>query len=343
MNDESGAVMQPSALRAHGGADAQGAARWDFSTCANAAGPCPQALAAVQAADPTRYPDPAGTHVRLALAALHGVAPARVLLAASASEFIQRFTAVSGRLAPGAVQVPTHAYGDYAAAAAAWGRPVCRAGSHAGPPVTLTWWAEPSSPLGQDSSPPPQPTHGPGVLDAVYAPLRLQGIATWDRTAADRVFMLHSPNKALGLTGVRGAYAIAPVAAGGETTAWCAALEAAAPSWPLSAQADAMLHAWATDEAQAWVRCTLPVLAGWKHDLQHALRARGFATLPSVTPFFVAHPPQPIDLQRLRAQGVAVRDAGSFGLPGAWRVSAQPPAAQAALLRAVDDQLENTR
>ena len=50
-----------SAARSHGGADALGAARWDFSTCANAAGPCPTALAAVQRADVTRYPDPEAT------------------------------------------------------------------------------------------------------------------------------------------------------------------------------------------------------------------------------------------------------------------------------------------
>jgi hypothetical protein len=53
--------------RVHGGPDAQGPVRWDFSTCANAAGPCPQALAAIRWAAPTRYPDPAGTAVRQAL------------------------------------------------------------------------------------------------------------------------------------------------------------------------------------------------------------------------------------------------------------------------------------
>jgi len=199
--------------RVHGGADAQGAARWDFSTCANAAGPCPAALAAVQAADPTRYPDPAGTAVRHALAALHGVAPARVLLAASASEFIQRITAVSARLAPGPVQVPVHAYGDYAAAAKAWGRDLVHPGTGAAPAATLRWQAEPSSPLGRDDPPPAQPGACVTVLDAVYAPLRLQGAPTWPRAAQDAVFVLHSPNKALGLTGVRGAYAIAPAAA----------------------------------------------------------------------------------------------------------------------------------
>ena len=107
--------------RTHGGPDGVAAAAHDFSTCANAAGPCPQALRAVRSADPTRYPDPQGTALRLRLARRHGVAPERVLLAASASEFIQRITAMAARLGVQAVQVPRLAYGDYAAAAQACG------------------------------------------------------------------------------------------------------------------------------------------------------------------------------------------------------------------------------
>ncbi len=49
------------ALRIHGGPDGQGAPLHDFSTNSNACGPCPQALAAVQQADATHYPDPGYT------------------------------------------------------------------------------------------------------------------------------------------------------------------------------------------------------------------------------------------------------------------------------------------
>ena len=122
-------------LRVHGGPDAAGVPRWDFSTCANAAGPCPPVVAALQAADLTRYPDPRSSALREALGLLHGVAPQRVLLAASGSEFIQRITAVGALLMPGPVCVPRHAYGDYAAAAAAWRRP--RVDPQA--PTTLRW------------------------------------------------------------------------------------------------------------------------------------------------------------------------------------------------------------
>lgn len=322
--------------RPHGGPGAEGPARWDFSTCANAAGPCPPAWDAVRAADPRHYPDPACTAVRHVLAALHGVEPWRVLPAASASEFIQRITAVGARLAPGPVQVPLHAYGDYAAAAAAWGRPVGVAGTAVAAQATLAWHAEPGSPLGQDEAPPARPAARPTVLDAAYAPLRLAGTPGWSAEARDAAFVLMSPNKALGLVGVRGAYAIAPRRADYDLAAWCAALQAAAPSWPLSAQADAMLRAWAGAPVQRWLAASRPQLADWTQRLQAALRARGFAIEPSVTPFFVVRPPRPLCATALRAQSLALRDATSFGLPGAWRLSVQPPDAQAALLRALD-------
>ncbi|ABM97289.1 aminotransferase (plasmid) [Methylibium petroleiphilum PM1] len=336
-------VSPGTAARVHGGADAHGAARWDFSTCANAAGPCPAALAAVQAADATRYPDPAATAVRQALGALHDVEPSRILPAASASEFIQRVTAVTARLWPGAVRVPRFAYGDYAAAAAAWGRPfVPQDVEVPGTPsqCTLRWHADPTSPLGQDGAVARDDSYCcPAVLDAVYAPLRLQGASAWTASARDAVFVLHSPNKALGLTGVRGAYAVAPRDRGGagyDVLACRAALEAAAPSWPLSAHAEAMLLAWATPDVHAWVAESRTTLVAWKSDLLRRLSARGFEVRPSVTPYVIVRPPRPVAPSLLRRHHVAVRDATSFGLPGWWRLSAQAPSAQDALMHALD-------
>jgi histidinol-phosphate aminotransferase len=177
------------------------------------------------------------------------------------------------------------------------------------------------------------------VLDAVYAPLRLQGTSAWTTSARDAVFVLHSPNKALGLTGVRGAYAVAPREdgeAGYDVTACRKALVAAAPSWPLSAHADAMLRAWATVESQAWVAASHAVLEGWKSELLQRLAARGFEVRSSVTSFAVVRPNVSVEAALLREHEVAVRDAASFGLPGWWRVSAQAPAAQDAFMHALD-------
>ena len=83
----------------HGGPDALGVPLHDFSTNSNACGPCPLALAAVQAADASRYPDASYTALRAALADWHGVAPGRLLPAGSASEFIFRISAWVGRRA----------------------------------------------------------------------------------------------------------------------------------------------------------------------------------------------------------------------------------------------------
>lgn len=319
--------------RLHGGPDADGPLPWDFSTCANAAGPCPRALAAVRDANPTRYPDPQGRALRDALAALHGVAARRVLLAASASEFIQRITAVGARLLPGPVGVPRQGYGDYAAAAAAWQRPCI---DDAADTPTLRWIAEPSSPQGLATAPPADPGALPTVLDAVYAPLRITGESPWTDAARDAVFVLHSPNKALGLVGVRGAYAIAPLEARYDVGDWCDALEAATPSWPLSSHAEGMLHAWATPAVQDWVRESRTTLVDWKRALLNLLSERGFASQASVVPFLVTRPPRPVPAAHLRTFGVAVRDAASFGLPGWWRVCAQTPAALRALSAALD-------
>ena len=315
-------------MQRHGGPDAHGAVPWDFSTNVNAAGPCPAALQALQAADPTRYPDPCHHALRERLAAWHGVAPARVLFAGSASEFIQRFTAVSQRLRPGAVAVPALAYGDYARAAAACGRALSDAGA------TLRWCCEPSSPLGQDA-PPSASSFDDGVatvLDAVYAPLRLQGRGTWPADARDAAFVLHSPNKALGLAGVRGAYAIAPAAPSWQP--WCEALDAALPSWPLGAHGVALLQAWAGEAAHAWLAATRAQLLDWRETLRAAFAARGVETQPSVTPFFCAR--LAFDAARLRRHGVMLRDCSSFGLPGWARLNAGPPPAQAALWQAID-------
>ena len=69
----------PHALAIHGGPDAQGVPLHDFSTNANACGPCPVALAALRQADRGRYPDPAYTELRARLAAFHGVEAGRIV------------------------------------------------------------------------------------------------------------------------------------------------------------------------------------------------------------------------------------------------------------------------
>lgn len=337
-------------VRTHGGPDALGVPRWDFSTNANACGPAPMALEQVRQVDVRRYPDPSHTALRQQLARLHGVEPARIIVAGSASEFIRRMTLAIALLHPGArVRVPDYAYGEYAAAADALGLRVVREidDLDAKDPAWLIWHTEPGSPIGDARAAPPfNPGESVLVVDRAYTPLRLDGEAP---PVPDGAWQLWSPNKALGLTGVRGAYAIAPVRTpeSAVLTDWLTGrLAALAPSWPLGAHGVAMLQCWASDEAQSWVRSSLHILRSWRRQQIELCQKRlGWTCLTSVTPFYIArwgqwtagedagsdplHPAQV--LPELRAVGIKLRDCTSMGLPGWVRVSVQAPPTQQAL------------
>lgn len=319
----------------HGGPDRWGVPQHDFSTNSNACGPCPQAQAAVRNADASRYPDPGYTELRATLAGFHGVADARIVLAASASEFIFRITAATALLGIRGVVLPPHSYGDYEKAARAWRLPVrsTHPGDDDGP--HLLWRCDPSSPLGQaDSklaSAVGQLRHDAvGVLDLAYQPLRLEGALALEAHLRDRVWQLWTPNKALGLTGVRAAYAIAPNGA----EAMVAAVHALAPSWPVGAHGVALLQAWTSDDAQQWLDDSLATLRLWKHAQRALCESFGWACEPSAANFFCASPPvQDVAAlcTALRARGIKVRNTASFGLPGRVRLGVLGPPAQRAL------------
>jgi histidinol-phosphate aminotransferase len=258
------------------------------------------------------------------------------LLAGSASEFIFRISACVARDAGGrgkAVHLPLHAYGDYAQAAHAWGLPVAAKLDDA----QLVWTCEPSSPLGQAQPDwPTVLTRQVVVLDCAYAPLRLSGEPSLNVIQCNQIWQLFTPNKALGLTGVRAAYVIAPCAMNTGSRRYIDAklstLSQLSPSWPVGAHGVAMLQAWVQPEVQAWLAACVPVLRGWKARQIAMLGDLGWQVQPSEANFFCAKPPQPFDLAALRAAyGIKLRDATSFGLPGWVRFGVLPPGSQEAL------------
>jgi histidinol-phosphate aminotransferase len=115
-------------------------------------------------------------------------------------------------------------------------------------------------------------------------------------------------------------------------------LDALAPSWVLGAHGVALLVAWTQADTQAWLQTSLGTLSAWKVAQVALLQAAGWQVQPSDTPFFVARPPEGVDAAALgamlRSHGVKLRDAGSLGLPGWFRLGVLPPAAQAALMAA---------
>lgn len=323
------------ALRLHGGPDEFGVPEHDFSTNSNACGPCPAALEAVSDADASRYPDPGYRELRESLARFHQVLPQRILLAASASEFIFRISSLMARSCgatrPARVWLPPHHYGDYAQAALAWG--LARS---AGPEnADLLWACEPSSPLGQphvglreqvDALRDDQQL----VLDRAYSPLRLQGQSSLAATDLDRVWQLWTPNKALGLTGVRAAYVIAPLQGGDMALR----LQQIAPSWPVGAHGVAMLQSWSKAVVQDWLQASLATLLAWKQRQLDLCQSLGWEVMTSEANYFIARPASQDlvhDLGLLRAQGIKLRDAASFGLPGCVRLGVLAPGAQHAL------------
>jgi len=129
---------------------------------------------------------------------------------------------------------------------------------------------------------------------------------------------------------VRGAYAVAPPA-----DPWRERVEALAPSWPLGAHGVAMLRAWTAPATQHWLQAALVTLRRWKARQLDLCTSLGWQCEASDTPFFVVRAPGLVErLPALRRHGIQLRDTASMGLPGAVRISVQPPAAQDALLRA---------
>ncbi|RZI83642.1 MAG: aminotransferase class I/II-fold pyridoxal phosphate-dependent enzyme [Rubrivivax sp.] len=342
-------------LNEHGGPDAGPPIVHDFSTNANPGRAPDEVMAALRAADRHRYPDPHYQALRDELGRALGVQAERVLPTAGSSEAIRRLTLAAHLNGVKQVWVPQPGYGDYRAAAQALGLNVQAYASgeallhglstQIGP--ALVWLCEPCNPTGQSlpsafwtSLAQLQSQRGPQRLslavDRAYEPLRLVGEDPVPADLADQCWQLCSPNKALGLTGVRAGYMVAPQ---GETQA-LAALLALAPSWVLSAEGMALLQAWHQPATQAWLARSRQTLGLWMSAQQQALTRLGWHGEPSVVPFQLVRPAPvsvPNLLTTLRAQGIKLRDASSFGLPGWVRLSAQAPQAQQALIQALQE------
>jgi histidinol-phosphate aminotransferase len=344
----SGADSAAPAMVEHGGPDGGPPIAFDFSTNACPLEPPQPVWRALQRADRRRYPDPGYAALRAQLGGWLGVAGARVLPTAGSSEAIRRLTLAARLQGMHQVWVPQPGYGDYRAAAQALGLAVRPYASgvelleglaERGAEPALVWLCEPCNPTGESLGPAfwqalaTLPARGLVLaLDRAYEPLRLEGRDPVPRSIAEAAWQLWSPNKALGLTGVRAGWMIAPAEDPLRGT-----LQALAPGWVLSAEGVALLEAWTLPATQQGIQAACSRLRAWKRLQRAALQALGWTQRPSVTPFWLAQPCEnglAARLDFLRAHGIKLRDATSFGLAGWVRLSVQPPPAQQALLEA---------
>jgi histidinol-phosphate aminotransferase len=324
----------PSLYPVHGGTDSIPDPRYDFSSNANPLGPCPSVLAAVRNADVTRYPDPMYTRLRATLAAHHQTTPERIVVGAGASELILRLIS---RI-EGSVQQLAPTFSEYARGARLAGRKLFSARSAAAflraqskhPGVGFVCW--PNNPTGDLWSPEfvsAAASAGPLVVDLAYAPLCGAGHAAAIEAAAVGAYRLYSPNKAFGLTGVRGAYLITPRID--------RRLSVAAPSWVIGRDAVALLESATLPRARTWLTQGLPRVGRWRARLAGSLRQLGLPVRESPATFLLAKVGNGTRITaHLRRHDVRVRDCSSFGLKQWIRLSAQPPAAQRALLAALE-------
>ena len=342
------------ALPVHGGPDGGGAIAHDFSTNANPLGPPPSLLRALAAAERGHYPDPAYTALRAALAAWHGVAAARVLPTAGTSEAIRRLTLAASLRGVCRVWLPRPGYGDYAAAARALRLRVDAYDSaaqlldvlRARAEPALVWICEPCNPTGaslprafwDDAARAVGAFGGVLALDRAYETLRLVGSDPVPASVAAAAWQCVSPNKSLGLTGVRAGYLLAP---DDDACGLRASVAALAPSWVLAAEGEALLAALCRPATGDWLAGARATLVDWGAQQHARLERLGWSQQASVVPFWLARPCAGQDaaalarrLQGLREHGIKLRDASSFGLPGWVRVSVQPPASQCALCEA---------
>jgi histidinol-phosphate aminotransferase len=321
----------------HGGTDSIPDPRYDFSSNANPLGPCPSVLAAVRNADVTRYPDPLYTELRATLAAHHRTVPERIVVGAGASELILRLIS---RI-DGAVQQLVPTFSEYARGARLAGRKLISVRSPAAflraqagyPGLGFVCW--PNNPTGDLWSPEfvsAAAAAGPLVVDLAYAPLCDAGHAAAIEAAAAGAYRLYSPNKAFGLTGVRGAYLVTPRID--------RRLSSAAPSWVIGRDAVALLESAIEPRARTWLAQGMPQVRRWRARLAASLLQFGLPVRESPATFLLAKVGNGTRITaHLRSRDVRVRDCSSFGLRQWIRLSAQPPAAQKALLAALEGAL----
>lgn len=303
-----------------------------------------------------RYPDPRGGDLKRALAAKHGIDPARVVLGNGSHELLMQLAQV---FAGSGIDVVLSQYGFavFAIAAQAAGATPRNAPALASdatmarghdldallaaitPATRLLYLANPNNPTGTWYPASAfadfiarVPDHVVVVVDEAYAEMAdapdyasaLPLLPAHRNLVVTRTF-----SKAYALAGLRIGYAITH-------PALAAVLERVRESFNLGTPALAAAQAALGDEA--YLRETLACNATQRTGLAAALRQRGWAVSPSQTNFLLVEFGD--DTPRIEAalleRGVVLRPMAGYGLPECLRISVGKPEENEQLLGALD-------
>lgn len=349
----------PPSGRVHGGPDRaelaglglEASDLLDLSVNVNPYGPSPVVLEAVRQAPLHRYPDPAATEIRTALAARWRRDVGEVLFAHGVTEILWDLARYLARSRTRTLVVEP-AFSELRAGIVASGGEVVewRADPGRGLAVELDEVCEAVARSGAGAVHLATPTSPAGIpvpvaeiarfartCDGVLLLLDESFLSLSDRheeaeaPLPDNVVRLRSMTKEHAIPGLRVGYALAPAAV-------VASLEAARPTWSTSAPAQAAALAALGEEG--FLAASRERLREDREAMRADLARLGLSTLPSVAPY-LAFPVKDAAALRRRLLGrrVLVRDCRSFGLPDFVRVATRPPTDRAAFVAALEDEL----
>jgi histidinol-phosphate/aromatic aminotransferase/cobyric acid decarboxylase-like protein len=299
----------------------------DCSTGVSPLPPPPSLLAAVRAADVTRYPHPTALPLRRALAAAHGVDEEAVVAGAGSVELIWALARAFG--GPGRrVAWVAPAFAEYAQAARASGAVAVAVDDAADAQAAdLLFVARPGNPTLAVPSLGAVIERGSGarsgllVVDEAYQPL-CEDVAPV--TPSQNVAVLRSLTKVFALPGLRLGYLLA-------SPSVARAVRATLPPWNVSQPAIAAGLA-ALAEPVEPVRAAVGAL---RQRLVARLERAGARVTAANGSFVVVDVGDGARVAAaLLARGVRVRDCASFGLPSLVRVGVRGDEDQERLLQA---------
>ncbi|MGF1510061.1 MAG: pyridoxal phosphate-dependent aminotransferase [Myxococcota bacterium] len=315
----------------------------DLSVNVSPFGPAPSVQALIRTWDPSRYPDPACTDARRALAERFNLSPDRIILGNGATELLWT---LFDALAPRRVLILEPTFSEFRSAAEAKRVPidVLRSEPCEWPRIldgNATWdaiyFTHPNNPTGKAMDLHQITEWANAMPETIFVSdesfLSLSERAEdLDHALPDNVLRLRSMTKDHGLAGVRLGYAIAPADL-------ARAMEAQRPTWTVNDLAQRVVRV--ALEAETHVVGARQTLFDWRTRLERGLRELRVPYLESRTIYTMldVRDARPVKMSLLRDHRIRVRDCTNFGFPAFIRVAVRSPETQDRFLSALSASL----